>query len=170
MTCHRLDEATPDGIRDVWISPEVLHQTSECNNVIQHLMHGGNISGSSAAWVPSAHKTKLHFSLFSTAPLLGSSVTRSRAAVINLPPGQCIRFKLKLTSSSASTTRPSSPLPPNPFPPPIYPAYFLGFDYMTSGNWMGTYGAAGFYLAAFDGTDRHRVKVDGCSEHLIYVL
>jgi len=39
----------------------------------------------------------------------------------------------------------------NPFPPPEYPADFVGRDEVTSGNWIGTYGSAGYYLMDYDG-------------------
>ena len=87
------------------------------------------------------------------------SMSRSSVAVINLPPDQCIRFTIKLAEATTSHKLSVSVPRSNPFPPPYYPSYFLGADHTTVGNWMGTYGTAGYYLAAFDGTDRHRIMV-----------
>ena len=44
---------------------------------------------------------------------------------------------------------------PNPFPPPAWPATFVGRDEMTSGTWIGAYGAAGYFLVAYDGPNQH---------------
>jgi hypothetical protein len=125
-------------------------------------------SSSNITWRPlNDGPAPLRFSSCCPGPRLGASSARSSAAVLRVPPGACVRFKFDVVRTRGGGGPRSHPNPINPkpvhspFPPPFYPASFLDKDQTTSGNWVGTYGSAGYYLAAFDGTDRHRTKVCG---------
>lgn len=82
-------------------------------------------------------------------PVLGA---RSPVARIALVPG-CTRVYLSASGALAP------PAAPPPFPPLSYPAQFLGADTATAGSWKGKYGGAGYYLAAYDGVNQHRVAL-----------
>jgi hypothetical protein len=86
-----------------------------------------------------------------TGPVGGSSGARSREAALPLRGGSgCHRVALAPAPAAAPVAA-----PPNPFPPPAYPAAFIGRDESTSGSFNGTYGAAGYFLIAFDGPGAH---------------
>jgi hypothetical protein len=155
----RLGEDLIAGIHEVWISSEVLKERDECHAVIDRMSQHRSSGSSGATWVSFMQATKLHFESCCSGPLNDGSVSRSSVAIIELPTDECIRFKIKLVNPSLNANPPASVPFSNPFPPPYYPSYFLGADHSTVGNWVGTYGAAGYYLAAFDGTDRHRALV-----------
>lgn len=80
----------------------------------------------------------------------------STSTTLSLVAGECNIFTLTGGGSSAP---PSAPPPANPFPPTHYPAPVLPIDTTTQGTWVGKYGTAGYFLAAYDGPGLHRVKL-----------
>lgn len=84
-------------------------------------------------------------------PVTGSRV---RVATFLLRPGGCTRVVLGGAENAVATRA-----APNPFPPPFFPANFIGRDELTSGSWLGVYGADGWHLMAFDGVDQHVSKL-----------
>ena len=58
----------------------------------------------------------------------------------------------------AAAPPPLSPIAarPDPFPPAFYPATLVARDEFTAGDWIGTYGSAGYSLFAFDGPNARR--------------
>jgi hypothetical protein len=92
-----------------------------------------------------------------TGPVGPATGSRVRVSRFPLRAGGCT--SVFLNGTKEYTPPPASALAPNPFPPPSYPAAFLGRDEITSGTWIGTYGADGYFLAAFDGPDKHVVNL-----------
>jgi alpha-L-rhamnosidase len=87
-------------------------------------------------------------------PVGSSGGARSFEAALPLRGGAgCHRVTLAAVGAAAAPAAPA--VPPNPFPPPFYPADFIGRDETTAGSFNGTYGAAGFFLVAFDGPNAH---------------
>jgi len=159
VTCDRFKE---DGVQDeheVYISSDVLKERRNCDIVIGQMNQLTASSSNTMNWIPFSQRTKIRFVSDSKGPMVReSSSIRCNVAAIPLPPGECIRFKLTFNKPT-ETKLPFSNKRVNPFPAPTYPSYFLGVDHTTGGNWIGTYGSSGYYLAAFDGTDKHRVNV-----------
>jgi hypothetical protein len=77
---------------------------------------------------------------------------RSKIASISLQEGMCTHIQLSYSSTKKQKSLFS---PPNPFPPPKRNATFIGRDEITGGDWIGTYGSAGYFLVAFDGPNQH---------------
>jgi hypothetical protein len=143
----------------VYVTAEVLENTQNCERLMSQVIDGGGGSSSSSVWLPFEDTKLLEFSPRET------RISRGNTATINLPAGKCARFSFN-SRNEKSDPRFGTFIRthPNPFPPPCYAAYFLGADLTTTGNWIGTYGASGYFLAAYDGSDRHlsQVALFGC--------
>jgi hypothetical protein len=153
--------------RRVWVTSAVLKHAQDCDRFISNAVDGESSSGSSSSssssdstWLPFTDPTLLQFSSTETR----TAGIPSNIAAITLPPGKCVRYSFKLDRDTRCVTQlgPAMRIHPNPFPPPAYSAYFLGFDHITAGGWMGSYGGSGYFLAAFDGSDQHVTQVSVC--------
>ena len=115
---------------------------------------GGAAAAAAAEGVEEVARGTLAFTAATEGPLRGNGA-RARVASLALRTGGCN----VVTLQSAAGAAPAAAAPPNPFPPLSYPAVTLGADQDTAGDWLGTYGAAGFFLAAFDGPGKHREQL-----------
>jgi hypothetical protein len=158
-----LNDEKLDGNEYILLSSETLQDPRQCDSIISRFSteHVEESNSSSAIWIPRNDTATLQFSPCCNGPLTGNGFNRSSIAIIRVPAGECTRFKFKLEERSRSFDSGAVPPAshPNPFPPPSYPAYFMGADQATAGDWIGSYGASGYFLAAFDGTGRHVSQV-----------
>jgi hypothetical protein len=124
-------------------------------------------SSSSSSSSGGAEVSELVFEGGEVGPVVAASGRRSRVAVLPLRAGagcHCVSLlapaspsSLSAAAATATATAAVAAAPPNPFPTPVYPANFVGRDEVTSGSWIGTYGAAGYFLVEFDGA-QHPVQ------------
>jgi hypothetical protein len=94
----------------------------------------------------------------------GATGLRSPVARFGLAPGACtcVRLSIAPGSEALAASAPAEPpfvAAPNPFPPPAWPAALVARDEVTQGSWPGVYGAAGYFLVAFDGPGKHRASL-----------
>lgn len=159
VTCDRFKDDRVHKEREVYISSDILKERHNCDVVIGQMNDLPATSSNTMNWTPLSQRTKLRFDSDSKGPMVSdSSSSRCDIATIPLPAGECIRFKLTFNEPTETKLQYSNKRF-DPFPVPTYPSYFLGVDRTTGGNWIGTYGSSGYYLAAFDGTDKHRFNV-----------
>ena len=102
---------------------------------------------------PNLDDTTLVFKTISNSgPMNQETGKRSKIASLSLQEGMCTHVQLSYSSTKKQKSLFS---PPNPFPPPKRNATFIGRDEITGGDWIGTYGSAGYFLVAFDGPNQH---------------
>ena len=96
---------------------------------------------------------ELEFEAQSFSGPLDPSQTGKRSRIVSIPleTKACAHIQLSYGMPSSSSSSSSLSSPPNPFPPPVRNATFIGRDEVTAGDWIGTYGSAGYFLVAYDG-------------------
>ena len=152
----------------------VAWPVSHHNSAVLEALHvnltvGPGACGGAEALLASASSMILdvEFATVGGAPAFPGDVhptTISIAVEIAIPSGCAIVELLRppqarTVLAAAGTHATALPVSPNPFPAPYYPAAFIGRDDSTAGSWIGSYGAAGYFLVAFDGADKHVVSL-----------
>lgn len=110
-----------------------------------------------------------HVGASATGPMMMTSagadatLVRSRVAVLQLQPGATVITLVPALgleavyapTTTTATTAAATDSAASPFPPLSWPARVMAVDFWTQGQWIGRYGAAGYYLPDFtaDGQD-----------------
>jgi hypothetical protein len=128
--------------RHILVKSEILNDSGDCATAVNEMSEKlCSKSSSSSSWSERGGWEPLVFDTCCSGPLKNTDSSRMKIAAFGISAGGCARFKFKLAKTvDQPGIRPALPFPRNSFPPPFFPAYFLGVDQSTSGDWIGSYG------------------------------